>query len=71
GYRLGVPAAGEYVELLNSDQSVYGGSNVINEGRFSSENIPWNDQPYSIQITLPPLGITFISRAASPGKLND
>ncbi len=60
GYRLGVPVAGEYVELLNSDQTIYGGSNVINEGSFPTEDVPWHDQPYSIQITLPPLGVLFI-----------
>ena len=59
GYRLGVPAAGEYVELLNSDRDIYGGSHVVNEGRFLAEEMPCHDQPYSIQITLPPLGITF------------
>ena len=32
GYRIGVPAAGGYTELLNSDSEVYGGSNVGNGG---------------------------------------
>ena len=59
GYRLGVPEPGVYRELLNSDAAVFGGSNVLNEGDFSSEAIPWHDQPYSILITLPPLGATF------------
>ncbi len=36
-YRLGVPAAGDYVELLNSDADVYGGSNIGNQGRVSAE----------------------------------
>ena len=35
-YRLGVPAAGDYVELLNSDADVYGGSNIGNQGRVYS-----------------------------------
>ena len=39
-YRLGVPAAGYYAELLNSDSSVYGGSNVGNGGGVHSEPIP-------------------------------
>ena len=63
-YRLGVPDPGAYRELLNSDTAVYGGSNVINEGEFIAEAIPWHDQPYSIRITLPPLGATFLKRDA-------
>ena len=58
-YRLGVPEPGIYREVLNSDTAVYGGSNVINEGDFEAEEIPWHDQPYSILITLPPLAATF------------
>ncbi|VAW39490.1 1,4-alpha-glucan (glycogen) branching enzyme, GH-13-type, partial [hydrothermal vent metagenome] len=58
-YRLGVPCEGKYSELFNSDTAVFGGSNVINEGEFEAEAIPWHDQPYSILITLPPLGATF------------
>ena len=60
GYRLGVPRAGKYVEVLNTDATIYGGSNVINEGTFTAVSEPWYDQPYSIQITLPPLGATYL-----------
>ncbi len=60
GYRVGVPHAGDYVEVLNSDAAVYGGSNVINEGVFTAVDEPCHDQPYSIQITLPPLGVTYL-----------
>jgi 1,4-alpha-glucan branching enzyme len=62
GYRLGVPKPGVYGELLNSDTAVYGGSNVINEGEYVAEEVPWHDQPYSIVITLPPLGGTFLKK---------
>ena len=60
GYRLGVPRAGNYVEVLNTDATIYGGSNVINEGTFTAVSEPWYDQPYSIQITLPPLAATYL-----------
>lgn len=59
-YRLGVPERGVYHEILNSDTAVFGGSNVINEGDFVAEEIPWHDQPFSILITLPPLGTSFL-----------
>jgi 1,4-alpha-glucan branching enzyme len=62
GYRLGVPAPGDYVELLNSDAAQYGGGGVVNEGRFTASNISWHGQPHSIQLTLPPLGVVFLKR---------
>ncbi|HSH03390.1 MAG TPA: 1,4-alpha-glucan branching protein GlgB [Anaerolineae bacterium] len=62
GYRLGVPQAGRYVELLNSDADEFGGSGVVNEGEFESEGTPWHDQEQSILITLPPLSVIFLKR---------
>jgi 1,4-alpha-glucan branching enzyme len=59
-YRLGVPQPGEYQEIFNSDSTFYGGSNIGNEGLIVADNLPWMNQPYSINITLPPLaGIIF------------
>ena len=54
GYRIGVPESGSYREILNSDSSFYGGSNVGN-GYSHAEAIPWMGRPFSIEITLPPL----------------
>lgn len=55
--RVGVPAPGRWVERLNSDSTYYGGSNVGNLGGVEAVPIPWQGQPYSIIITLPPLGM--------------
>ena len=55
GYRLGVPALGVYEEVLNTDASRFGGSGVGNAGLIHAEAIPWMNQNYSIQITMPPL----------------
>jgi len=55
GYRVGVPAAGRYREIFNSDSSYYGGSNVGNVV-VTTEPVPSMGQPHSIVITLPPLG---------------
>lgn len=55
GYRLGVPTLGYYRELLNSDAEVYGGSNMGNAGGLPADDIPWQGQPASLLITLPPL----------------
>ncbi len=59
-YRIGVPFAGHYEELLNSDSSYYNGSNVGNDKPIVSEATPWMDREHSISITLPPLGALII-----------
>ena len=59
GYRVGVPAPGFYRELLNSDSNAYGGSNMGNKGGLPADAIPWQGQPYSILITLPPLAVVY------------
>jgi 1,4-alpha-glucan branching enzyme len=55
-YRVGVPQTGFYEELLNSDASFYGGSNAGNQGGMPAEPIPSHGRPYSLNLTLPPLG---------------
>ena len=59
GYRVGVPAPGFYRELLNSDSEAYGGSNMGNKGGLPADAIPWQGQPNSILITLPPLAVVY------------
>ena len=54
-YRLGVPQAGTYAEIFNSDAQYYGGSNVSNGTSIHTEQIAWMGQAQSISITLPPL----------------
>ena len=61
-YRLGVPEAGVYVEVLNSDNTIYGGSNLINNQPLITEPSPWQDQPHSIYLTLPPLGVIYLKK---------
>lgn len=59
-YRLGVPAAKYYLEVLNSDSVMYGGSGQENPGKLKPEPIPWHDQPHSLVITLPPLAAVYL-----------
>ena len=61
-YRVGVPEGGYYRELLNSDASTYGGSNVGNHGGRDADDIPTHGRPYSLELTLPPLGALFLKR---------
>ena len=55
-YRIGVPEDRNYREIINSDSSYYGGSNIGNGESLSTESISWMGFPYSLQLTLPPLG---------------
>jgi len=60
GYRIGVPYGGRYIEALNSDNAFYGGSNMGNNGSADAQEIPWMGRPYSVLLTLPPLGALFL-----------
>ena len=62
-YRVGVPEAGYYEELLNSDARVYGGSNVGNQGGVTSEPIPAHGRAQSLKLTLPPLAGVVLKKA--------
>src|SRR5438876_11545568 len=62
GYRLGVPHAGEYYELLNSDADRYGGSGLENLQPMPSGPIYWQSCLHSILLTLPPLGTVILKR---------
>jgi 1,4-alpha-glucan branching enzyme len=61
GYRVGVPHAGLYREIFNSDSAYYGGSNVGNV-LLPAEPQAWQGQNYSIVMTLPPLGVVYLKR---------
>ena len=60
GYRIGVPAGGPYLELLNSDSDVYGGGNVGNGGVIFTEPIASHGHKYSMRLHLPPLGFLLL-----------
>jgi 1,4-alpha-glucan branching enzyme len=55
-YRLGVPEAGTYVELLNTDSAYYGGSNLGNGGTLPAVAGEWMGRPANLCVTIPPLG---------------
>jgi len=55
GYRLGVPENCTYKEVLNSDSQYYYGSNVGNGLGLQAQELNWQSQSYSIEVTLPPL----------------
>jgi 1,4-alpha-glucan branching enzyme len=59
-YRLGLPRSDRWREALNTDSSYYGGSDVGNLGGVVPEPIPWHGQPFSAQLTLPPLAAVML-----------
>ncbi|MDW7709796.1 MAG: 1,4-alpha-glucan branching protein GlgB [Deferrisomatales bacterium] len=61
GYRLGVPLGGVWREALNSDAASYGGSGAGNLGRVQTEEAPAQGRAHSLVLTLPPLGILFLT----------
>ena len=56
-FAVGVPHAGRWVERLNTDAELYGGSNVGNGGVRIADAKPQHGQPYSLNLSLPPLGV--------------
>jgi 1,4-alpha-glucan branching enzyme len=61
-YRIGVPEAGYYVELLNSDSEWFNGSNVGNGGGAHTEEVPAHGFAQSLRLLLPPLGCLFLKK---------
>jgi 1,4-alpha-glucan branching enzyme len=64
GYRIGVPAGGPYLELVNSDSEVYGGCNVGNGGVIFTQAIASHGHQHSLRLNLPPLGFLLLK----PGR---
>ncbi len=60
-YRIGVPLKGYWQEVINSDDSKYNGSGVTNGGLIRSTSVAFHGHEYSVNLTLPPLGISIIS----------
>ena len=56
-YRVGVPERGYYREMFNSDAREFGGSNMGNLGGKWSDDWAFHGRPYSLDLTLPPLGV--------------
>lgn len=65
GWRVGVPTGGWWGEILNTDAEEFGGSNVRNEPRKAIKE-PWDQQPGSLVITLPPLAVVWLAPVDPP-----
>jgi 1,4-alpha-glucan branching enzyme len=59
-YRVGLPRAGRWAEVLNTDAEGYGGSGVGNLGAVTATDEPWHDRPASARVRVPPLGVVWL-----------
>ncbi|MFA5115586.1 MAG: 1,4-alpha-glucan branching protein GlgB, partial [Candidatus Omnitrophota bacterium] len=69
-YRVGVPWLGEWQEALNSDSAYYGGSGVGNGGKVYAGLEPMHNRPFSVSLTLPPLGMVVLKGVRQPASLH-
>lgn len=61
-YRVGLPEAGYYQEIINSDSANYGGANQGNLGGVHAQNQIWSGRAYSAELTIPPLGFVVLKK---------
>ncbi len=59
-YRIGLPYAGTWSEIVNSDAEEFGGSGVGNFGAVRATEDPWEGRPASVELTLPPLAALWL-----------
>ena len=65
-YRVGLPFAGRWREVLNTDAQIYGGSGVGNLGAVEAEQTMWHGRPASAVLQLPPSGVLWL--VPEPGE---
>ncbi|QDS92689.1 1,4-alpha-glucan branching enzyme GlgB [Roseimaritima multifibrata] len=63
-YRVGVPTAGYWTEVLNSDAGLYGGTNVGNHPGLQTTGVPSHERPDSVLVNMPPLGVSIFRQEA-------
>jgi 1,4-alpha-glucan branching enzyme len=65
-YRIGLPHASRWVEILNTDATIYGGSGMGNGGSVTAEAVGAHGQPVSAVFVLPPLAAVWLTAVANP-----
>ena len=60
-YRVGLPLAGRWREVLNTDAADYGGSGMGNLGTVQAIPMPWHGRPASATIVLPPMSVLWLA----------
>ncbi|OMP67383.1 1,4-alpha-glucan branching enzyme [Domibacillus epiphyticus] len=67
-YKVGVPQSGMYEEFLNSDEAVYGGSNMVNKKKIKSVAKVFHGQPAYVDINVPPFGAIYLRCVKDKGR---
>ncbi len=66
GYRVGLPRAGRWTEVMNTDAVEYGGSGVGNMGAVTAEATSWHGLPASVVLRVPPLAALYLQPTDQP-----
>jgi 1,4-alpha-glucan branching enzyme len=67
GYRIGLPSAGPWAEVINTDAMGYGGSGIGNYGLLEATFEPWHGRPASAELSIPPLGVLWLAPSRPGG----
>ena len=72
-HKIGVPSLGKYMEVFNSDDLTFGGSGQINQEPLHVKKEPYHNQRYSMNITVPPLGVSIFMKQTKKraGRVNE
>ncbi|QOR65995.1 1,4-alpha-glucan branching enzyme [Cytobacillus suaedae] len=70
-YKVGVPLLASYKEVMNSDDTAFGGSGQINKGKLIGEEGQYHGKPFHIKMTIPPYGISIVRPIKSRGEKNN
>ena len=65
GYRIALPEGGEYTEIFNSQNSGFEGWGIGNDAPLKAVAEPLHERPYSLTLTLPPLGVIYLKRVGA------
>lgn len=68
-YKIGVPLPTSYIEVINSDNQVFGGSGVINKKVSKAIEETYHGKPYHIEMNIPPFGISILRARKSRGEI--
>jgi 1,4-alpha-glucan branching enzyme len=59
-YKIGIPTAGEYREIFNSDKEEFGGAGFINKKTLNAMEVPFHGRSFSVDLTIPSFGILIL-----------
>jgi 1,4-alpha-glucan branching enzyme len=67
-YKIGVPLKTRYIEIINSDDKLFGGSNQINRKSIEAQEGEYHGKPYHIEMTIAPFGISILRAVKKRGE---